>query len=130
MKKFLITLALVASPAHALDKCGPNNELPNDLTPADHLILKMAKEDEAKEERLRIENNKMRDDSVGPELRAYFQERDRELESLQVKEDVPGASTICAGRLGHTYYHQHYIPRYIPRYIPGYIPRYIPRYRF
>ena len=125
MRKFLIALALVASPAYAGTKqCGPNNELPNDLTPAEHLVLKMAKEDIANEERLRIENNKMRDASVGPEMRAYFHERDRERELLQVKEDVPGASTICAGRLGHAYYHQHYIPRYVPRYIPRYIPRY------
>jgi len=125
MRKFLIVLALVASPAYAGTKqCGPNNQLPNDLTSADHLILKMAKEDLIREEQLRIANNKARDASVGPEMVAYFHERDREREAMRVKEDVPGASTICAGRLGHIYYHQHYIPRYIPVYVPRYIPRY------
>lgn len=67
MRKFLFLLALIATPAHALDKCGPNYELPNDLTPAEIQSMEGSRQDRIREEQLRIENNKKRDSSITDE---------------------------------------------------------------
>ena len=130
MRKFLFALALIATPAYADTKpCGPNNELPDDLTPAEQWILKTAKEEADLEKQGWDEINKKRDASVGPEMRAYLHEMDRRREALEealeVKEDVPGADTVCFGRAELPRYYRTY-PRYAPYYVHRFVPR---RYR-
>jgi hypothetical protein len=77
MTKLLLALALFATPAQALDKCGPNYELPNDLTPVEIQVMEDFKNERERLEQLRIENNRLRDGSVNAETLATLREIDR-----------------------------------------------------
>jgi hypothetical protein len=78
MYKMLFALAAVIStPAYALDKCGPNYELPNDLTPVEIQVMQDFKSERERLEQLRIENNRVRDSLVNSDTLATLREIDR-----------------------------------------------------
>lgn len=92
MKNIIFAIALIASPAHALDKCGPNYELPNDLTPVEVQVLADFKASVEREEQLRIENNRIRDSKItNPEHLKQLHEMDRQRKAMKDLINPPGS---------------------------------------
>ena len=63
-------LALISTPALAIGQCGPNRELPSDISQSELDYIAQVDRENAEEERKRIESNKIRDASLAHDPKA------------------------------------------------------------